>query len=67
MILSGTNTPGQSGPMSDDNEGVFRILQSPKTTGISPSDCLMSYTGHLSRVLTPLWYNLLPQPTEPKN
>ena len=38
--------PGQSGPGSDGNEGVFRIPQSPSITGISPSDCLVSYAGY---------------------
>ena len=44
--LSGTTTPGQSGPESNDNEGVLRISQGPGVSGSSPSDCLMSYTGH---------------------
>ena len=46
MTLSGTTTPGQSGPGSDDNEGVLCIPQSANITGASPSDCLMSYPGH---------------------
>ena len=45
--LSGATTPGQSGPGSDDNEGVLCIPQSPSITGTSPSDCLVSYPGHL--------------------
>ena len=31
----------------DGNEGVLRILQSSSITGASPSDCLVSYPGHL--------------------
>ena len=38
---------GQSGPGSDGNEGVLRIPQSSSTAGTSPSDCLVSYPGHL--------------------
>ena len=44
--LSGATIPGQSGPGSNGNEGVLRILQSSSITGISQSDCLVSYTGH---------------------
>ena len=44
--LSGATTPGQSGPGSDHNEGVLRILQSSSITGAFLSDCLMSYTRH---------------------
>ena len=44
--LSGVNTTGQSGPGSDDNEGVFHIPQSCSITGTSPSDCLVSYPGN---------------------
>ena len=47
MALSGATTPGQSGPGSNVNEGVLRIPQSSSITGISPSDCLVSYPGHL--------------------
>ena len=43
--LSGTTTPGQSGPGSNYNEGVLRIPQSSSVTGTSPSDCLVSYPG----------------------
>ena len=39
--LSGTTAPIQSGPGSDSNEGVLHI---PKAL---PSDCLVSYLGHL--------------------
>ena len=52
--LSGATTPGQSGPGSNGNEGVFRIPQSPSITGTLPSDCLVSYRGHsFGRGLTP--------------
>ena len=47
MALSGATTPGQSGPRSDGNEGVLNIPQSSSITGVSPSDCLLSYPGHL--------------------
>ena len=43
--LSSATTPGQSGPESDGNEGVFRIPQSFSITGASLSDCLVSYLG----------------------
>ena len=39
--LSGTTSLGQSGPGSNDNEGVIHIPPSSKT-GESPLDCLMS-------------------------
>ena len=38
--LTGTTTPGQSGPKSNSNEEVLQIPQSSRTE-ISPSDCLM--------------------------
>ena len=44
--LSGTTTPSQSVPGSDGNKGVIHIHQSSCITGTSPSDCLVSYTGH---------------------
>ena len=44
--LSGATTPGQNGPGSNDNEGVLCIPQNSSTTGASPSECLVSYTGH---------------------
>ena len=34
---------------SDSNEGVLCIPQSSSITGTSPSDCLVSYPGHLLR------------------
>ena len=44
--LSGATIPSQSGPGSNDNEGVLCIPQSSSITGTSPSDCLVSYSGH---------------------
>ena len=44
--LSGATTSGQSGPGSNGNEGVLHIHKSYSITGASPSNCLMSYTGH---------------------
>ena len=44
--LSGATTAGQGEPGSDGNEGVHCISQSTSVTGASPSDCLVSYTGH---------------------
>ena len=44
--LSGTTTTGQSGPGSDDSEGVLCIPQISSITGISASDCLISYLWH---------------------
>ena len=38
---------GQSGPGSDGNKRVLRIPQSSSITRTSPSDCLVSYPGHL--------------------
>ena len=38
---------GQSGHASNGNERVLRIPQSSSITGTSPSDCLVSYPGHL--------------------
>ena len=46
MTLSGATTPGQSGPGSNGNEGVFRIAQRSSITGVSPSDCFVSYQGY---------------------
>ena len=44
--LSGATTTGQSGPGSNGNKGLLRIPQSSSITDASPSDCLVSYTGH---------------------
>ena len=41
--LSSATILGQSEPGGDGNEGVLRIPQSSSITGISPSDCLVSY------------------------
>ena len=66
--LLGVTTPGQSGPGSNGNERVFYIPQIFKA-GTLPSDCLMSYPGHLlvGVGLTLLqrcsWYILQLQPT----
>ena len=46
MTLLNANTPSQSGPGSDGSEGVLRIPQSSSITGVSLSDCLVSYPGH---------------------
>ena len=48
--LSGATTSGQSGPGSYGNEGVLCILQTSSINGTSPSDCLVSYTGHSAEV-----------------
>ena len=61
-------TPGQSRTGSDVNEGALRIPQTSRITGTSPSDCLVSYPGHLLvGGLTPRQrcsrYILQPQPT----
>ena len=37
---------GHSGPGKNGNNGVLYITQSSSITGVSPSDCLVSYTGH---------------------
>ena len=47
MTLSVVITPGQSGPWSSGNKRVLHILQSFSIAGASPSDCLVSYPGHL--------------------
>ena len=44
--LSDATISGQNGPGFDGNEGVLGIPQSSSITGISPSDCLVSYLGH---------------------
>ena len=44
--LTGAIIPGQSGPGSDVNKGVFRIPQTSNITGTSPSDYFVSYLGH---------------------
>ena len=44
--LSDATILHQCGPGSNDNEGVLRIPQGSSITGTSPSDCLVSYSGH---------------------
>ena len=44
--LSVATTPDQSGPENNGNEEVLSIPQSSRITGISPSECLVSYLGH---------------------
>ena len=52
--ITGTNIPSQSGPGSNGNEGLLSIPQSSWAV-TSPSDGLMSYSGHSLGVgLTPL-------------
>ena len=54
--LSGALTLDKSGPGIDGNKGVLYIPPSSSITGISPSDCLVSYPEHLlgGGDLTPL-------------
>ena len=52
--LSGVTTQDQCGPGSDSNEGVLCISQSSNITEASPSDCLVSYTGHSLGDVLPL-------------
>ena len=49
MTLLGATTPSQSGPGSNFNEGALNIPQSFRISGTLPSDCLVSYPGHLLR------------------
>ena len=46
MTLSCATPPVQNGPVSDGNKRVLNILQSSCITADSPSDCLVSLTGH---------------------
>ena len=46
MNLFGVTTPGQKRPGNDGDKVVHRIPQSSSITGISWSDCLVSYPGH---------------------
>ena len=50
-ISSATN-PGQSEPGSNGNEVVLHVPQNSKT-GVSSSDCLVSYPGHSLGVFYP--------------
>ena len=45
-ILSVDTDPDPSRPRSDGNEGILLIRQSFNITGISLSDCSLSYPGH---------------------
>ena len=47
MTLLDVTPPGLSRPGSDSNDEVLSILQSSSITRASPSDCLMSCSGHL--------------------
>ena len=54
--LSGASTPDPSEPSSDSNDWVLRIPQSSSITGTSPTDCFISYFGHLlEEGVLPLW------------
>ena len=53
-ILTGATILGQSGPVSDGNEGVLHIPQSSSISGASPSDSLVSYLGHSLEGVLPL-------------
>ena len=46
MTLSSATTPGQSEPARDGNKWVVSIPLSSIITGNSPSDCLVSLSGH---------------------
>ena len=50
LTLSGDNTPGQSEPEDYGSEGELHIPQTSRV-GASPSDYLVSYTGHSSSVV----------------
>ena len=67
--LSGTTTLSQSGPGSDSIEGILRIPQSSSIAGTLPSDCLVSYPGHLlgeSYHSAEMQSILQPEPTQQK-
>ena len=66
--LSGATILGQSEPGSNGNEGLLRIRQRPSISGISPSDCVMSYPGHSLKGSYPSTvkqsvYSITPKPT----
>ena len=46
MTLSGTTTPDLNGAGNKGNEGVLHIPQSSSITEASPTNCLVSYSGH---------------------
>ena len=43
--LSVATTPSEPG--SNGNKGAFRIPESSRITGATPSDCFVSHSGHL--------------------
>ena len=45
--LPSATAPGQSEPRNDGNEGVHCKPQSSSISGTTPSNCLVSYPGHL--------------------
>ena len=45
--LSDATTLGQNGPRSNGNEEVHCIPKNSSIIGTSPSNCLVSYPGHL--------------------
>ena len=47
--LSHATTPSRSKSGSDGNKELLHIPQSSSITGVSPSDCLVLYLGHLLR------------------
>ena len=47
LAWSSTATLGKSGTGSNGNEEVLCIPQRSSITGVSPSDFLVSYAGHL--------------------
>ena len=46
-VKSYSTTPGQSRPGINGNKSLICIRQSSSITGALPSDCLVSYPGHL--------------------
>ena len=64
---SDATTPGQSGPKSDGNKGVFCIPQNISSTRVSPLDCLIQDSRWRSLTLLQRCRRciLQPQPTEP--
>ena len=65
--LSCATTAGQREPGSDGNGWILHIPQSSSITGVSSSDCLVSYPGHSLEGVLPLQRSnrciLQPQPT----
>ena len=50
-LISDVTTSDQRGPGNNGNEGVLHIPQNSSITVTSPSDCLVSYPGHLLGVV----------------